>query len=331
MVTNKLKLFSLISLSYIMNSQSVLADSIIHTDPKDLRKTSISGGAFSATVFGSGMFLRINQYVTQKSSLYFDWYLFRDNSKSNSVGVTFDNDQSPKYFHIRTFGFEHTIFGVDKDADITIHLNSGLLGSVSGYQVTTSVGSYKRKALSINGGLIVMGGRQMYYQYSNYNRNNKYLTEIKTGDKVDITDANKDSYGTEIFTKTSVVSLELGLKFKSIIATGIETEEYGKRWTDRYNEYFFSFLLPVSSSFNDKVYKEGKLNTAYRIINTTSPKPGIRMGLNLRNCIRLGVHMGVEASYVPSVFGGNDLFLIGNLGININMGKLKLIKEQLPE
>lgn len=311
----------------LFNFFKIKCDTIIHIDPVDIRKTSIRGGAFQCTVFGSGMYIVINQYLNPKTMLYYNWYLFMDYSKKNATSNTFDSDKSPKYFHIRSFGFERHIYEKEIPDIVIVNKfpNSILNIDENSIEVPASV----RRALVFNGGLLVMSGRQTYYREGEYNNQNHTLIKVSNKSKIDITDNNNNSYSDEIYTRTSVTSLEFGLKLKSIKAVGVKPDYEWKRWADNYNEYYLSFALPIHSSYDEKVYLQNKPNEAYKIPNFKKPIPGIRIGLNFRGCVRPGLDIGAEASFLPSVINGSELFLIGRLGFNLNFGKLKYIKEAI--
>ncbi len=293
----------------------------------DIRKTSIRGGAFQCTVFGGGMYFVVNQYLKPKTMLYYNWYLFRDYSKKEATSSTFDSDKSPKYFHIRSFGFERHIY--EKIIPQIVIINKFPNSMLNIDENTIEVPASIRRSLVFNGGLLIMNGRQIYYREGEYNPQNHTLIKVSNKSKIDITENNNNPYGDEIYTRTSVTSLEFGLKLKSMKAVGVKPEDEWRRWADNYNEYYLSFAIPIKSNYDEKVYLKDKPNEAYKIPSFAKPIPGIRLGLNLRGCVRPGIDLGLEASFLPSVINGSELFLIGRLGFNLNFGKLQYIKEAL--
>ena len=298
---------------------------VIHKDPMDIRKTSIRGGAHTTLPYSSGMYFCLNQYIKPRTMLYANWQLFTEYTKSYVYDPTYDSDKSPNVFHIRTFGIERHI--VDKEVPDFISVNITSRVPSGNNDQYVKVPANKRHVLAFTSGIMVMNGRQLYFRDGDYNTKNNYLTKVNTGKKVNIADETLDSYAKDIYTRTSVTSLELGLKMKRFEAVGLFPAGYGRRWTDIYREYYLTLILPVYGRGDELVYLNNKTSDAYKITNLKTPVPGVKLGLNFRNCISSGLDLGAEAGFLPSVIGGNVLFMSAHLGICINAGKLKLIDE----
>jgi hypothetical protein len=330
----KLKNLNLLTLLFLIfsNINLIKADSItiIHKDPTDIRKTSIRGGANTSLPYGSGMYFGLNQYVNKSTMLYAYWFIFTEYSKSSVIQSTYDSDLSPNFFHIRNFGIERHIVDVEVADVYRVNITSRFarygLGNNDEFEY---VAANKRKVLAFTGGLMVLNGRELYFRNGDFNRQNIYLTNASTDKKVDVTDKTLKTYAEDIYTRTSVTSLEFGLKHKRMHAVGLKPSDRGRRWSESLMEYYFSVLIPVAGRGDEKVYLNGKTSEAYKITNLKTANPGVKLGFNFRSHISTDLEFGAEAGFLPSVINGSTLYLSAHLGICLNFGKLKLINEKL--
>lgn len=325
----KQSLFPTLLFLQLFNTSTLKADSltIIHTDPTDIRKTSIIGGAHTSLPYSSGMYFGLNQYLKPRTMLYFNWFLFTEYSKSSVIVSTYDSDKSPNIFDIRNFGIERHLAEVEEANFNRINITSRH-GFGSNDRYVTVPGNI-RKVLALTAGIMVLNGRQLYFRDGDFKTENNYLTKVSTGKKVDVSDESLPTYAKDIYTRTSVTCLEVGLKHKRLRAVGVYRNGYGRRWSDNLFEYYLSFLIPVAGRGDEKVYLNGKTNEAYKISNLKTATPGFKLGFNIRTSITSDLSMGAEAGFLPSVIGGSTLYMSARLGVCINAGKLKLTKEKM--
>ena len=327
----KLKLSIFLTLLFLTtsNTKAQKADSltIIHTDPTDIRKTSIIGGAHTSLPYSSGMYFGLNHYLKSRTMLYFNWFLFTEYSKSSVIVSTYDSDKSPNIFHIRNFGIERHLVDVEEADFVKVNITTRFgIGSNDQY---VSVPARHRKVLALTAGIMVLNGRQLYFRDGDFKTENNYLTKVSTGKKVDVSDESLPTYAKDIYTRTSVTCLEFGLKHKRLRAVGIFKDGYGRRWTNNLFEYYLSFMIPVAGRGDDKVYLNNKTNEAYKITNLRTASPGFKLGFNIRSCISSYLSLGAEAGFLPSVIDGSTLYMSARLGVCINAGKLKLTNEKM--
>ncbi len=301
---------------------------IIHNDPMDIRRTSLRGGAFYSNPYGSGGYVCLSRYVKPKTKIYYNWQFLTQDAKGSYGSEGYDSDKSPNYYHARTFGIERHVHDEEMGDFIRVEINSrSSLANGASLSESIRVPATKRHVLALTGGITILSGRQICYRESEFNTSNKFLTQVSTNKKINISDQTQKTYAQNIFTRTLITALEMGLKIKRIEAVGIRRKEHGRRWGDIYKEYYLSFIVPVYGQGDEKVYLNNNTKEAYKITSFKTPKPGFRLGFNFRSCITTNLEFGAELGILPSIVQSKNVYLSGRIGVCINAGKLKFIDE----
>lgn len=280
-----------------------------------------------------------NYYVSNKLMLYYSGNFFPkamadDHYYDSEPSMAFTTNKKEKMFMYNAFGFDWHFSDrkVDKKTQIILSSSSSTLGNTRIVDnVTTNVQTYKRKVWTLYTGIFTQTGRERFYKEGADNPGTYNLYNNNTGTTINIADNYSPNKGRSVFANSAIYNLEFGLRNKGIFATCYKDNRYGKKYQDAHAEWYILAVLPVASSFDKDVYRNGNTAIRYSIVDNVKPKPGFRIGFNFRTCLKSNFYMGGDFGYLPSLTTGNVMHFSVRVGYNINFGKVHYDTEPAPK
>jgi hypothetical protein len=335
----KLKTILLFTVLVLTTKTNLLYSGLIHKDPYDIKRASLSLAPVYAGPRGFGAFTMANFYINNKLMLYYSGHYFPMATSEAKYfdaepNMSFITNKKDKMTMYNAFGLDWHFSDRKVDKKTQVLLSSYTSGAGS-FRTTTNtmveVQTYKRKVWTLYAGILAQTGRERFYK-DNVDKASSYkLLNNTTGTNIDIADRYGANFGRSVFANASIYNLELGLRNKGIFATCYKDNRYGKKYQDAHAEWYILAVLPVASSFEKDVYRNGNTATKYTIIENTKPKPGFKIGFNFRTSLKSNFYMGGDFGYLPSLVTGTVMHFSGRLGYNINFGKVHYDTEPAPK
>ncbi len=331
MKLNQILILGLLILTF---KSSKLNAKIIHVDPYDIRRTSVNAGFLFSGPRGFGAFFNASYYVKPNMQLlysgnFFPLVFMDDKFHDAEPSRALVNDNHKSMLMYNSFGVDFHFYDKKrpKTTQVVLHSSSTTIGEKTKVTNTVEeVHSFKRHVWSLYTGVMTMTGREGFYKEDTKKVDRYEMVNISNNQTVNVANNSGPDYMRSVFTTTAIYNLEIGIKNKGIFATAVEHEDYGRKWQDAYAEWYLTGLLPLTSSFEEVVRRNGTPNTAYKIISDIKPKPGFKLGFNFRTSVKSNIYMGGDFGFLPSITqkSGNVLHFSFRLGYNLNFGKIKL-------
>lgn len=327
----QLKTILFSSLLVITAKTNLLYSGLIHTDPYNIKKTSLALAPVFSGPRGFGVFTMFNSYINTKLMLnytgnFFPLVMADDKYYDAGASMSFTNNKKEKLFMYNNIGLDIHFSDKKVNKKTQVLLNSSTSGAGS-YKKTVNtiidVETYKRKVWAVYAGMMAQTGRERFYKEDVDKPTSYNLLNNSNGSSVNIKDKSNANYGQSVFANSAIYNLEFGLKNKAIFATCYKDKTYGKKHQDVHADWYIIAVLPVSSSFDKDVYRNGNTSTKYTIIDNTKPKPGFKIGFNFRTSLRSNYYLGGDFGYLPSLVTGNVMHFSFRLGYNLCFGKVQ--------
>lgn len=306
----------------------VNAQEVIHKDPYDIKTTNISIMPFIHAPQLFGFHLGAFHYFNSKMMVGYELSYVPSSFSLLSFDYEFgdyNNLKPQKSFLLNQFQFDYHLIDIEKQKKIKVHISSSGNSRVS-IQRYTEVNSSVRRVLAINGGLWFQTGSEKMTPTS---RSFNGPIEIKNKSNNQTIDLNGDpsTQVPTIVTHTSYTNFEIGIKYKNITATGINTEDGKRRWNQKQFDFYLGMLLPISSKYDANIGLQDSTTTATHELIGGKPTIGFKAGIYGRSIMKTGLSFKTEFGAMPTIaFTGTRYFFSIGLGMSLNFGKVSMLK-----